>query len=86
MEDSIQATAKRVGERETVNAIPPPAPPRPFPYYPPQPPLEMQIRNEAMMDLDKWANNDPEIAKRSAETLILILAKQFNINLVALNP
>jgi hypothetical protein len=58
--------------------------PRPFPYYPTRPTLEMQIRNEAMMDLDKWANNDPEIAKRSAETLILVLAKQFDIKLAAL--
>lgn len=86
MEDSIQTTAKRVAERETGNAIPPPQPPKPFPYYPPVISEEEMKRVEVMMELNKWANNDPFMAKRSAETLILLLSDQFNINLLTLNP
>jgi hypothetical protein len=36
------------------------------------------------MELNKWAVNDPFMAKRSAETLILLLADQFDINIVQL--
>lgn len=57
---------------------------KPFPFWPPYPTPEQEVRDEAMMDLNKWANNNPEIAKRSAETLILLLAKQFDIKLAAL--
>lgn len=61
-------------------------PVKPFPYYPsPIPEAEMK-RMEVMMELNKWANNDPFVAKRTAETLILLLADQFDINLVQLNP
>lgn len=59
-------------------------PPRPFPYWPPEATIEMKIRNEVMMEVDKWSNNDAEIAKRVAETLILLLSKQFDIKLAAL--
>ena len=60
--------------------------PKPFPYYPsPIPESEMK-RMEVMMELNKWANNDPFVAKRTAETLILLLADQFDINMVHLNP
>lgn len=59
---------------------------RPFPYYPTQVPEDELKRIEVMMELNKWANNDVFIAKRTAETLILLLSDQFNINLVQLNP
>ena len=58
---------------------------KPFPYYPPVVPEEEMKRHEVLMELNKWANNDPDIAKRSAETLILLIAKQFDINLLKLN-
>lgn len=58
--------------------------PRPFPYWPPQVPIEEMKRMEVMMELNKWANNDPFMAKRSAETLILLLSEQFGINLLQL--
>ena len=61
-------------------------PPKPFPYYPPIVSKEEMKRMEVMMELNKWANNDPFVAKRTAETLILLLADQFDINLVQLNP
>lgn len=61
------------------------SPPKPFPYWPPAPTPEMQIRTELMMELDKWSNNDPFLAKRCAESFILILAQQFNINLLQIN-
>lgn len=57
---------------------------KPFPYWPPQVSVEELKRTEVMMELNKWANNDPFMAKRSAETLILLLAEQFDINLVQL--
>ena len=62
-----------------------PPTPAPFPYCPPQPPIDELMRMEVMFDLNKWANNDPAIAKRSAETLILLVAKQFDIVLKELN-
>jgi len=57
---------------------------KPFPYYPNTVPVEELKRLEVMMELNKWANNDPFMAKRSAETLILLLSEQFNINLISL--
>jgi hypothetical protein len=54
--------------------------PKPFPFYPPNPSEDELKRMEVMMELNKWANNDAEIAKRTAETLILLLGKQFGIN------
>jgi hypothetical protein len=57
---------------------------QPFPFYPPQVPIEQDKRMEVMMELNKWAVNDPFMAKRSAETLILLLADQFDINIVQL--
>lgn len=59
-------------------------PSKPFPYWPAQATPEMLIRTELMMELDKWSNNDPFLAKRCAESFILLLADQFNINLVQL--
>ena len=41
-------------------------------------------RMEVMMELNKWTNNDSFMAKRAAETLVLLLADQFDINLVQL--
>lgn len=58
---------------------------RPFPYYPPAIPIEESKRMEIMMELNKWSHNDQFMATRSAETLILLLAEQFNINLLKLN-
>jgi hypothetical protein len=54
---------------------------KPFPYWPPQVSNEELMRMEVMMELNKWANNDPELAKRSATTLIVLLSKQFSIDL-----
>lgn len=54
---------------------------KPFPYWPPQASNEELMRMEVMMELNKWANNDPELAKRSASTLIVLLSKQFSIDL-----
>lgn len=62
----------------------PPMPPKPFPFYPPIAPVEEMKRMELLMELNKWANNDSTIAKRSAETLILLLVEQFDINLMQL--
>lgn len=55
--------------------------PKPFPYWPPQPTDKEMKRMEVMMELNKWANNDPELAKRSAMTMIYLLGKQFGIDL-----
>ncbi len=57
---------------------------KPFPYYPPVVSEEEKKRMEVLMELNKWANNDPFLAKRSAESLILLLADQFDINLLQL--
>jgi hypothetical protein len=57
----------------------PPPPPKPFPYWPAQPTEEELKRMELMLELNKWANNDDDIAQRTAETLILLLQKQFRI-------
>lgn len=54
---------------------------KPFPYWPPVVSNEELIRMEVMMELNKWANNEPELAKRSAATLITLLSKQFGIDL-----
>lgn len=62
-----------------------PLPPRPFPYWPAQPTPEMQIRQELMLELDKWSNNDPFLAKRCAESFILVLSVQFDINLLKIS-
>jgi hypothetical protein len=62
----------------------PPAP-NPFPYWPPVASEEEMKRGEIMMELNKWANNDPFVAKRTAETLILLIAEQFNISLIKLD-
>jgi hypothetical protein len=70
---------------ERQGAATPPTSSKPFPYWPAQPTPEMQIRSELMMELDKWSNNDPFLAKRCAESFILILAQQFNINLLQIN-
>jgi hypothetical protein len=58
-----------------------PHPPKPFPYWPTQPTEEELKRMELMLELNKWANNDDDIAQRTAETLILLLSKQFRIKL-----
>lgn len=58
--------------------------PKPFPFWPSQPSSEELKRMEVMMELNKWANNDPFMAKRSAETLILLLSEQFGISLLHL--
>lgn len=55
-----------------------------FPYWPPQVTLEEMMRTEVMMELNKWANNDPFMAKRAAETLVLLLSNQFDLNLIQL--
>jgi hypothetical protein len=60
---------------------PPPPPPKPFLYYPPQSTEEEMKRMEVMMELNKWANNDPDLAERAAATLIILIAKQFGIEL-----
>lgn len=57
----------------------PEPPPRPFPYWPPMPTEEEMKRMELMNELNKWANNDPDIAQRAAESLIFLIGKQFNI-------
>lgn len=57
---------------------------KPFPYYPNVISEEERKRMEVMMELNKWANNDPFMAKRSAETLILLIANQFQISLIKL--
>lgn len=73
---------KKGSRQEIAGAVPPP--PKPFPYWPPVASNEEMKRGEVMMELNKWANNDPFMAKRSAETLILLLSEQFSINLVQL--
>lgn len=55
--------------------------PRPFPYWPPVCSEEEMKRVEVMNELNKWANNDPFMAKRSAETLIMLIANQFEVDL-----
>lgn len=72
--------------KDKQNAVPPKPAPKPFPYWPPVTSEEEMKRTEVMMELNKWANNDPFMAKRAAETLILLLSDQFDINLVQLNP
>lgn len=54
---------------------------KPFPYFPAEIPEEELKRNELMMELNKWANNDQEIAQRHAESLIWLLGKQFNMEI-----
>lgn len=61
-------------------------PPKPFPYYPAVVSEEEMKRMEVMMELNKWANNDVAIAKRSAETLIMLIAEQFQVDLMKLVP
>ncbi len=58
---------------------------KPFPFWPPQVPIEEMKRMEVMMELNKWPHNDPFMAKRAAETLIILLSNQFDINLLHLN-
>lgn len=55
--------------------------PKPFPYWPPRASEDELKRMEVMSELNKWGNNDTELAKRSATTLIVLLAKQFQIDL-----
>lgn len=55
--------------------------PRPFPYFPPIMSEEEMKRMEVINELNKWANNDPFMAKRSAETLIMLIANQFDVDL-----
>jgi hypothetical protein len=57
-------------------------PAKPFPYWPPEVSVEERKRMEVMIELNKWAYNDPFMAKRSAETLIMLLAQQFDIKLI----
>lgn len=57
---------------------------KPFPYWPPQASEEEMKRMEVMLELNKWANNDSFMAKRAAETLILLLSDQFSVNLLQL--
>jgi hypothetical protein len=72
-------------QKQSDLAIKPP-PVRPFPYWPPTPTDEEMKRLEIMNELNKWANNDTMLAKRSAETLIVLLAHQFDINLLKIEP
>lgn len=55
---------------------------KPFPYWPATPSEDQLKRNEIMLELDKWNNNDTDLARRSAETLIILLARQFSIDLM----
>ena len=55
-----------------------------FPFYPAAPSEEEKKRMQVMIELNMWASNDTFMAKRAAETLILLLADQFDINLVQL--
>ncbi len=75
--------ASQLNKKEIDSAITP-SPIRPFPYYPPVVSEEEKKRMEVMMELNKWANNDPFMAKRAAETLILLISDQFEINIVQL--
>lgn len=84
MSDGYVGPDPKTTRHETGNAMLPS--PKSFPYYPPVLSEEELKRVEVMIELNKWANNDPFMAKRAAETLILLLAEQFNINLLALNP
>lgn len=52
---------------------------KPFPYYPPTPTEREIIRHELMMELHKWDNNNADIAKRTAQSLIILLQEQFDI-------
>lgn len=61
-------------------------PQKPFPYYPAVVSEEELKRMEVMMELNKWVNNDVAIAKRSAETLIMLIAEQFDVDLMKLVP
>lgn len=70
-------------KEELAGSVTPPI--RPFPYYPPVVSEEERKRMEVMIELNKWANNDPFVAKRTAETLILLIAEQFNISLIKLD-
>lgn len=79
----VEPTAK-TARPEADSAIAPP-PIRPFPYFPTPIPLEQMKRETVMNELNMWANNDPFMAKRSAETLIMLLASQFDINLLKIN-
>jgi hypothetical protein len=54
--------------------------PKPFPFYPTQPSEREMLRMELMMELNKWDNNDPDLARRAAETLKYQLKKQFDLN------
>lgn len=58
---------------------------QPFPYWPNVISIEEKKRMEVINELNKWSYNDPFMAKRSAETLILLLADQFEISLLSLN-
>lgn len=80
-----EETRKEAVRADKGNTEVPKEPPRPFPYWPPTVPIEELKRIELMMELNKWANNDPFMAKRSAETLILVLSEQFDINLLKIN-
>ena len=53
-----------------------------FPFYPAAPSEEEKKRMQVMIELNMWANNDTFMAKRAAETLVLLIANQFDINLV----
>ncbi len=87
-QDWIDEIEKKNSEEPAKKAVAKDAPVptrKPFPYWPAQVPIEEMKRMEVMMELNKWANNDPFMAKRSAETLILLLAEQFEINILKIN-
>lgn len=75
--------ASQLNKKEMDSAITPP-PIRPFPYYPSPIPVEEMKRMQVMNELNMWASNDTFMAKRAAETLVLLIANQFDINLVQL--
>lgn len=84
-EDQLYQSKKEPGQE--IQDKPSPSPtPKPFPYWPSVASNEEMKRGEVMMELNKWAYNDPFVAKRTAQTLILLLADQFDINLIQLNP
>jgi hypothetical protein len=54
--------------------------PDPFPFYPMCASVEEKKRHELMIQLNMWANNDPDIAVRMAQSMIILIADQFGID------
>lgn len=80
-EDEFYDNVKRETEKINKELAEKVKSPKLFPYWPPQPTEEEMKRMEVMMELNKWANNDPDLAQRAASTLIVLLSKQFEIDL-----